>query len=232
MDKINVKIAIDGPAGSGKSTLAKKISDYYKIKYLDTGALYRTVAFYVYLNNTADIVKALKDINIDISYDDGKQSMFLNGVNVTDEIRRPEISQYASKVSAMPEVRSYLLDIQRKLAESGNVVMDGRDIGTVIMPDADIKIFLNADTNKRAERRYKESLLKGQSVYYDKILTDMIERDKRDSSRDTAPTIAAHDAIIVDNTEIDEEETFKTVKNIINNKISAKSENGQINYGK
>ena len=220
----NIKIAIDGPSGAGKSTLAKNIARELNCMYLDTGALYRTVGLYIYNKNieSSDIEKilnSLSDINIEVKFDDSKQFMYLNGVDITAEIRQNDISRYASEVSAIPEVRTYLLDPQRITAEKYNIVMDGRDIGTVIMPDAQVKIFLNADVNERAERRYKELIAKGQNVNYESILNDVIRRDKNDSSRDTAPLKPADDAVLVNNSGMEEFETLECVLKIIKEKL-------------
>ena len=220
----NIKIAIDGPSGAGKSTLAKNIARHMDCMYLDTGALYRTVGLYVYnkgidSKDTAKIIELLPDITVDVEFDNGRQIMYLSGTDVTSNIRQHDISRYASDVSAIPEVRGYLLDIQRNTANKYNIVMDGRDIGTVIMPDAQIKIFLSADVNERAQRRYDELTVKGQIVDYDSILNDMITRDKNDSERDIAPLKPADDAILFNNSGLAEHETLECVLKIIREKI-------------
>lgn len=220
----NIKIAIDGPSGAGKSTLAKNVAERLNFMYLDTGALYRTVGLHVYnekidLNNTEQIITVLKNIKIEVVFRDGLQIMYLNENNVTDDIRKNEISRYASIVSAIPQVRMYLLDIQRETASKYNIIMDGRDIGTVIMPDAQVKIFLSADVTERAERRYQELLKQGQNVDYDTILCDITERDKNDSSRDIAPLKPADDAILFNNSGLEINETLDSVIKIINEKL-------------
>lgn len=220
----NIKIAIDGPSGAGKSTLAKNVAECLNFMYLDTGALYRTVGLHIYnekidLNNTEQIISELKNIKIEVVFRDGRQIMYLNEKNVTDDIRQNEISRYASIVSAIPQVRMYLLDIQRETASKYNIIMDGRDIGTVIMPDAQVKIFLSADVIERAERRYQELLKQGQNVDYDTILCDITERDKNDSSRDIAPLKPADDAILFNNSGLEINETLDSVIKIINEKL-------------
>ena len=224
MSNNNIKIAIDGPSGAGKSTLAKNIAKRLNLMYLDTGALYRTVGLYVYnkgiaSTDTENIIKLLPEIKVDVEFSDSKQIMYLNGKDVSTEIRQNDISQYASDVSKLPAVRSFLLPIQRTTADKYNIVMDGRDIGTVIMPDAQVKIFLSADINERAERRYNELTAKGQNVEYEAILNDMIRRDKNDSERDIAPLKPADDAVLFNNSGLEENETLDSVLKIIREKI-------------
>ena len=199
-------IAIDGPSGAGKSTLAKMIAAELNFLYVDTGAIYRTVGLYAKKNDVdphdAPAVTALLDsIRIDMNYgEDGLQRMYLNGEDVTTAIRQHEISAYASAVSAIPEVRAFLLDMQRSFARTNNVVMDGRDIGTVVLPDAQIKIFLTADPEDRARRRYEELLQRGQQADYETVLKDLIQRDYNDSHRASAPLRQAEDALLLDTT--------------------------------
>ena len=199
-------IAIDGPSGAGKSTLAKKIASELNFLYVDTGAIYRTVGLYAKKNDVdphdGPAVTALLDsIQIDMNYgEDGLQHMFLNGEDVTTAIRQHEISAYASAVSAIPEVRAFLLDMQRSFARTNNVVMDGRDIGTVVLPDAQIKIFLTAEPEERARRRYEELLQRGQQADYETVLKDLVQRDYNDSHRATAPLRQAEDALLLDTT--------------------------------
>lgn len=199
-------IAIDGPSGAGKSTLAKMIAAELNFLYVDTGAIYRTVGLYAKKNDVdphdAPAVTALLDsIQIDMNYgEDGLQRMYLNGEDVTTAIRQHEISAYASAVSAIPEVRAFLLDMQRSFARTNNVVMDGRDIGTVVLPDAQIKIFLTADPEDRARRRYEELLQRGQQADYETVLKDLIQRDYNDSHRASAPLRQAEDALLLDTT--------------------------------
>ena len=199
-------IAIDGPSGAGKSTLAKKIASELNFLYVDTGAIYRTVGLYAKKNDVdphdGTAVTALLDsIQIDMNYgEDGLQRMYLNGEDVTTAIRQHEISAYASAVSAIPEVRAFLLDMQRSFARTNNVVMDGRDIGTVVLPDAQIKIFLTAEPEERARRRYEELLQRGQQADYETVLKDLVQRDYNDSHRATAPLRQAEDALLLDTT--------------------------------
>lgn len=199
-------IAIDGPSGAGKSTLAKMIAAELNFLYVDTGAIYRTVGLYAKKNNVdphdGPAVTALLDtIKIDMNYgEDGLQRMYLNCEDVTTDIRQHEISAYASAVSAIPEVRAFLLEMQRSFARTNNVVMDGRDIGTVVLPDAQIKIFLTADPEDRARRRYEELLQRGQQADYETVLKDLIQRDYNDSHRASAPLRQAEDALLLDTT--------------------------------
>lgn len=217
-------IAIDGPSGSGKSTLAKALSKELGYLYIDTGAMYRTVGLYAKLNgiepsDEETISKHFDKIDISLEWIDGSQHIFLGGEDVSDKIRTPEMSMYASAVSALPAVRTFLLDRQRNFARTHNVIMDGRDIGTVVLPDADVKIFLKADDRKRAERRYEELLLKGEKVTLEDVYNDMVTRDKNDSTRKTAPCVPAEDAVFLDNTQYEPEQTVRKALEIINGKI-------------
>ena len=215
-------IAIDGPSGAGKSTLAKKVASELNFLYVDTGAIYRTVGLYAKKNNVDPhdgpaVTGLLDSIQIDMNYgDDGLQRMYLNGEDVTTAIRQHEISAYASAVSAIPEVRAFLLDMQRSFARTNNVVMDGRDIGTVVLPDAQIKIFLTAEPEDRARRRYEELLQRGQQADYETVLKDLIQRDYNDSHRASAPLRQAEDALLLDTTgntlEQSEELLLNTIK--------------------
>ena len=218
------QIAIDGPSGAGKSTVAKALSKKLGCIYVDTGAMYRTIGLYVYekgisRNDTNAVADCLKDIHIDIKYEDDVQKMILNGRDVTPYIRTQEISMYASAVSAIPLVRSFLMDTQRNFAKENNVVMDGRDIGTVIFPNATVKIFLTSSPEARAMRRFKELTAKGEQVDYETILAQTIERDRNDSSRSVAPAVAACDAIILDNSDMDVEQTVNAVYSIVTEKL-------------
>ena len=199
-----IRIAIDGPSGAGKSTVAKALAARLGIVYVDTGALYRTIGYYVRKKETdpkdAVAVEALlPEIEIELKYENGTQVVYLNGENLGDRIRTPEMSMYASAVSAIPAVRAFLLDTQRSIAKTNSVIMDGRDIGTVILPDADVKIFLTASNECRARRRTDELNAKGMPASYEDVLADMIERDRADSTRDVAPCVAAPDATTFDN---------------------------------
>ena len=211
-----IKIAIDGPGGAGKSTVSKAVAAKLGIVYVDTGALYRTIGLYVRRaevdpKDAVAVEKCLKDINIEIRYENGKQCVYLNGVDNGDAIRTPEMSMYASAVSAIPTVRAFLLDTQRDIAKKTSVIMDGRDIGTVILPDADVKIFLTASEECRARRRYDELVARGQSVRFEDVLAEMNQRDKQDSGREVAPAVAAEDAILLDNTDMTFDQTVDAV---------------------
>ena len=219
-----IQIAVDGPSGAGKSTLAKGIARELGIIYVDTGALYRTIGLYVKENgvdphDARAVESLLPNIKIELKYEEGRQCVYLNGVNPGDKIRTPEMSMYASAVSAIPAVRAFLLETQRSIARSNSVVMDGRDIGTVILPNATVKIFLTATPEDRAKRRYEELLAKGISVTYDEVLRDIVERDKNDSGREIAPAVPAEDAIILDNSGFTNEMTLKAALKIISNKL-------------
>ncbi len=189
-------VAIDGPSGAGKSTLSRRAAEQLGFLYVDTGAIYRAVAL-SYLERGA---LELDKTNIEILHRDGLQHVLLNGRDVTADIRRHEVSGLASDLSARPEVREYLLNMQREMAASGKVIMDGRDIGTVVVPDAELKIFLTADPEDRARRRYKELIAKGQEVCYDDVLRDVRQRDRNDMTRPIAPLRKADDAIELDTT--------------------------------
>ena len=219
-----IKIAIDGPSGSGKSSVAKAVSAKLGIVYVDTGALYRSVGYYVRTKDkdpkNADEVEALlPEIDLDVRYENGVQCVYLNGENLGDRIRQPEISMYASAVSAIPAVRAFLLETQKSIARKNNVIMDGRDIGTVILPDADVKIFMTASNEARAMRRFKELTEKGVEVKYEDVLREMIERDENDRSRAVAPAVPAADAIMFDNSGYSLEQSVEHVVNIIEEKI-------------
>ena len=216
-----IRIAIDGPSGSGKSTLAKAVAHELGIVYVDTGALYRTVGYHVYLNgkdphNVQEVEALLSSINIELKYENGAQKVILNGEDLGDKIRMPEMSMYASAVSSIPAVRAFLLEMQKTLAKENSVVMDGRDIGTVIIPDADLKIFLTASNETRAKRRTIELQSKGVNAKYEDVLSDMIERDRQDKTRDIAPAVPAEDAIFFDNSNMSVEESLKEIVRLLN----------------
>ena len=219
-------IAIDGPSGAGKSTLAKRLAEELGILYVDTGAIYRTVGLCAKEHgadptDAEQVVALLDTMEINLSYgEDGLQHMFLNGRDVTEEIRRHEISRYASGVSALPAVRAFLLQMQRRLAAEHSVVMDGRDIGTVVLPKADVKIFLTADPADRAQRRYRELLARGQQAQYETVLQDLLERDARDMNRAAAPLRQAEDAIFVDTTGLTLEESIQTVLRVVKERLA------------
>ena len=223
-----IKIAIDGPSGGGKSTLAKRIARETGIIYVDTGALYRTIGYYVRSkgvtkDDCAGAVALLPEINIELAYEDGRQIVRLNGEDLGDKIREPEISMYASAVSAIPEVRAFLLETQRKIARENSVVMDGRDIGTVILPDADVKIFLCASNEERARRRCEELKEKGIEASYEEVLADLNQRDKNDREREIAPAVAATDAVILDNSDLTVDGTVDAAIAIIEEKLSKRN---------
>ncbi len=216
-----IRIAIDGPSGSGKSTLAKAVAKEFGIIYVDTGALYRTIGYHVYISgkdphNAKEVAALLPSVNIELKYENGAQKVILNGEDLGDKIRIPQMSMYASAVSTIPEVRSFLLEMQKSIARENSVVMDGRDIGTVIMPDADLKLFLTASNETRANRRTLELSKKGINAKYEDVLADMIERDKQDKNRDIAPAVPAHDAIIFDNSTMSVEDSVKEIVRLLN----------------
>jgi cytidylate kinase len=219
------KIAIDGPSGSGKSTLAKNLAARLGFVYVDTGALYRTVGLYVYRkgidpHSASEVISSLTDISVSIKYINSEQRTFLGEEDVSRDIRLPEISMYASAVSAIPEVREFLLAVQKNIIAKSNVIMDGRDIGTVIMPDADVKLFLISNNEARAARRYEELRAKGIETTYESVLSDLEKRDTNDSSRAVAPLIPAEDAIFIDNSEFTPEQTFSRALDIIKSRIN------------
>ncbi|MBQ0125052.1 MAG: (d)CMP kinase [Clostridiales bacterium] len=217
-----VSIAIDGPSGAGKSTLADKLSEILGYIHLDTGAIYRTVALYVIrkgvdVTDIPAVISLIPEIDVKIEYAEGKQRMILCGEDVTGLIRTSEVSAGASAVSAIPEIRAFLLDLQRDFAKHNNVIMDGRDIGTVILPDATVKFFMSASDDARAKRRYDELLAKGELITLDEVKAAMMTRDKNDSTRKTAPAIPASDAIMLDNSgELDD--TLRTALDVIRSK--------------
>lgn len=218
-------VAIDGPSGAGKSTIAKLCAEALGFLYVDTGAIYRTVGLAAKRagfdpKDEAAVLSLLPGLHITMKYgDNGLQRMFLNGEDVTDAIREPDISLFASAVSAFPAVRSFLLEMQRALAREGDVVMDGRDIGTVVLPDADVKIFLTASPEDRARRRYEELLQRGIKTSYDEVLCDLKKRDEDDRSRAVAPLRPAEDSIGVDTTGNTLEESFRLLKKIIEGRL-------------
>ena len=218
-----VSIAIDGPAGAGKSTMARACAKALGYLYVDTGAIYRTVGYYMRLmgigpKDQDGIRRLIDEVNIDIRYADGVQHMILNGEDVTSELRTPEMSMYASGVSAQPCVRAFLLDMQRQLARTHNVIMDGRDIGTTILPNAQVQIFLTASPEVRAERRYKELKEKGVDVSYEETLADVIRRDKQDEKQSKA----AEDSILLDNSELDFNGTVNRLLEIVEERTGVK----------
>lgn len=214
-------IAIDGPSGAGKSTLARRLAKELGFLYVDTGAIYRTVGLAVCRQriDPADeerVAALLPGLSVSMNYgDDGLQHMLLDGEDVTEAIRQNEISGYASKVSPIPAVRGFLLEMQRKLAREHDVIMDGRDIGTVVLPQADLKIYLTAEPEDRAERRYRELLERGQQANLEQVLREVTERDRRDMEREIAPLRQADDAVLADTTGLGLEESFRLLLELI-----------------
>ena len=221
-----VSIAIDGPAGAGKSTIARRLAKELGYVYVDTGAIYRTVAYFfdtwgISPKDIDGITRYIDELNIDIWYDeDGLQHMYMNNIDVTDDIRTPEISQKASLISAHAIVRDMLLDMQREVAEQFNVVMDGRDIGTVVLPNATVKIFLTASAEVRARRRTDELLAKGKKVSYEQVLKDIQQRDYQDTHREVAPLKMCRDSVKLDTSDMDIEQVLQEMKNIIAKKVA------------
>ena len=221
-------VAIDGPSGAGKSSLARRCAAELGLLYVDTGAIYRTVGLAalrrgVDRKDETAVAAILPELEIQMAYEDGEQKMYLNGEDVSREIRMPEISMCASDVSAHPAVRSFLLEMQRKLARENCVIMDGRDIGTVVLPEAKLKIYLTASREARAERRMKELVAKGVEQPYEEVLRDIIQRDEQDMNREVAPLRKAEDAVLVDTTEIDFDESFRLLCGIIRERMEAEA---------
>ena len=226
MSKISV--AIDGPAGAGKSTIAKAAAQKLGFVYVDTGAIYRTVGLAAKRNGYAPgesehIAAMLPTISVDMRYVDGVQHMFLNEEDVNGLIRTPEISGYASAVGAIPAVRAYLMDMQRQMAKKYDVIMDGRDIGTVVLPDASLKIFLTASAEERARRRLAQLQEKGTDQTYEMVLAEIVERDKRDSEREIAPLKQAEDALLLDTSDLTQEESIQAVIQLIEGCMKGKT---------
>lgn len=220
----HISVAIDGPVGAGKSTVARECARRLGFIYCDTGALYRAVGLFcaengANLDNPAEIAGALDKIKVEIRLVDGLQRVYLNGRDVSEKIRLPEISMAASAVSAVAEVRAALLGIQREIAENNNVIMDGRDIGTVVLPNADVKIFLTAAAEARAKRRYDELIKKGTATTFDEVLSDLNKRDYNDSHRENAPLKQAEDAVLADTTNMDFEESVQLVCNLVKERL-------------
>lgn len=218
-------IAIDGPAGAGKSTIAKRVAEELNFMYVDTGALYRAVALCAIQKNiepddSQRVSEMLSEIKVQLAFNYRfEKVVLLDGKDVSSRIRTPEVSMAASKISALPQVRAYLLDLQRDIAKENNVIMDGRDIGTVVLPDAKVKIFLTASPQVRAERRYKELSEKGANVSFDEVLRDVNERDYNDSHRKTAPLKPAEDSVFVDTTDLDFEQSVEKIISVIKERI-------------
>lgn len=222
---MSIAIAIDGPAGAGKSSLSKEVAKELSFIYVDTGALYRTIGLAasrkgLKKEDKAEIISMLNDIDVKLSFnDEGTQIVLLNGEDVSSFIRTPEASMFASAVSAIPEVRAFLLDLQRNMAKSDNVIMDGRDIGTVVLPDAKIKIFLTASPEKRAMRRHKENIEKDIDSTYEEVLKDVNQRDYQDSHREIAPLKPAEDSVLVDTSDYDFEGSKELLLKVIKERM-------------
>ena len=219
-----VSVAIDGPVGAGKSTIARAAAAALGYVYVDTGAMYRSVGLYCHrqrvdMGSREDIARQIKDISLEIRIIGGIQHIFLNGSDVSEEIRLPEISMAASVVSAVPEVRGALLDMQREFAEKNNVIMDGRDIGTVVLPNARVKIFLTASPEIRAKRRFDELRAKGSEVTFEEVLGDLNTRDYNDTHRAAAPLKAAEDAVVADTSGLDFEQSVELVCGLIKERL-------------
>ncbi len=217
-------VAIDGPSGAGKSTVARAAAMKLGFTYVDTGAMYRAIGLKVFRegirgDDVRGIIRALEGITLELTYKDGTQHILLCGEDVSEAIRTPEISMYASKVSAVPEVRAFLLGLQRDMAKTESVIMDGRDIGTVVLPDAEVKIFLTASAEKRAMRRYRELAAKGQNVEYEQVLNDIRERDNNDITRAAAPLRQAEDAVLLDTSDMELEGSIGAAVRIIMEKV-------------
>lgn len=215
-----ISIAIDGPGGAGKSTIAKALAKKLGFIYVDTGALYRAIGLYminkgVDLKNAAAVTEKLDEVKVELKYVNGEQRVLLCGDGVSEDIRKPEVSMAASDVSAIPAVRDFLLGLQRKMASENNVIMDGRDIGTVVLPNAQIKLFLTASAEERAMRRYKELIEKGKKVEYETVYKELCERDYQDSHREVAPLKPADDATIIDTTGNDLEKSVQVLTDFI-----------------
>ena len=224
MNNSVINVAIDGPAGAGKSTVSRAAAKAVGYIYVDTGALYRAVGVNALRKgiDTKDkvaVAASLADISVDLVFENGEQKVLLNGENVSVEIRTPPASMAASDVSAVPEVRAFLFDLQRDIAARNNCIMDGRDIGTVVLPDAKVKIFLTASPEERATRRYKELIEKGTDVKYEDVLEDLIQRDYNDSHREIAPLKPAEDGVILDTTGLDLEGSVNEIIKIIKERV-------------
>lgn len=228
MDRMNISIAIDGPSGAGKSTLARRCAEKFGFVYVDTGAIYRTVGLAAHrrgidCKNESAVREIFPELDIDLCYNEaGEQCMLLCGEDVSKLIRLPEISICASDVSAHPSVRAFLMDMQRDMAKKHSVIMDGRDIGTVVLPNADVKIFLTASPEARAERRLKELREKGMDESYENVLRDIRYRDEQDSTRAAAPLRMAEDAVLLDTSELTFDESFECMAAIITEKTGVR----------
>ncbi len=224
-----ISVAIDGPSGAGKSTIARKVAGELGFVYIDTGALYRSIGYYVLKQGKnpekkEDVTGSLPGIQLELRHVDGIQRVFLNDEDVSDDIRTPAVSMAASQVSAVPEVRAFLLELQREMARKNNVIMDGRDIGTVVLPNASLKIFLTADPEDRARRRYEELLEKGETVTYEEVLRDVIQRDYNDSHREIAPLRQAPDAVLANTTGFPLEKSVALIRSLVEERLAGKDD--------
>jgi len=222
-----ISVAIDGPSGAGKSSIARRVAARLGYTYVDTGALYRAIGLFAHRHGIDDTDEAalaprLGEIKVELFYRDGKQHVVLNGEDESEDIRKPEMSMAASNVSALPAVRAFLLDLQRQMARNYNVIMDGRDIGTVVLPHADVKIFLTASAEDRAMRRYKEFLGRGENISYEEVLEEINRRDYNDSHREIAPLRPAEDAILLDTTGNTLEQSLDLVERTIRERLQSK----------
>jgi len=220
-----IAVAVDGPSGAGKSTVSRAAAARLGFIYADTGALYRAVGLTVLQNgcnpkNEAEVAPLLKGLSVTLRFEENGQRVLVNGTDVTEKIRTPEVSMAASAVSAIPAVRAFLLDLQRSLAKKDSVIMDGRDIGTVVLPNAEVKVFLTASPEERARRRYDELVKKGEPVIYEDVYHDMVKRDRDDSTRDIAPLKPAENAMLLDTTNLSQEEAISTLVKIITERVS------------
>lgn len=218
-----ISVAIDGPAGAGKSTIAKMAAKRLNYIYVDTGALYRTLGYGAHtggvdIHNEAELESYLENSRVELKFIDGEQRVLLNGEDVSDKIRTPQMGTAASEISAIPRVREYLLDMQRALARTNNVIMDGRDIGTVVLPNAEVKIFLTASPECRAKRRLEDFRQKGENVDFDEVLRLIVERDYQDSHREIAPLKAAEDSVIIDTSDLSLEQSVEKIISTIEEK--------------
>lgn len=217
-------IAIDGPSGAGKSTIAKALAQMLQSIYIDTGAMYRAIGLYaaeqgLEITDKEGVIALLSEIRLELRFEEGAQHILVNDRDVSGLIRTESASMWASAVSAIPEVRAFLLDFQRSFAKTNNVLMDGRDIGTVVLPNAELKIFLTASPEARAQRRYLEQAAKGENVTFEQVLAAMRQRDLQDSTRAAAPLKAADDAIVVDTTTMDLEQSIAFIREIVREKL-------------
>ena len=222
-----ISVAIDGPSGAGKSTIARAVARELGFLYIDTGALYRSIGFFVLESGRdprkkEDVEACLSGIRLELRHVDGIQRVFLNEQDVSEKIRTPAVSMAASQVSAVPEVRAFLLELQRSMARENNVIMDGRDIGTVVLPDAGLKIFLTAAPEDRARRRFEELAAKGEAVTYEEVLRDVLQRDYNDTHRDISPLRQAADAVLADTTGFPLERSVALIRSLVEERLAGK----------